>query len=191
MSNTLYEYTVATDVASGLYDQSALHGEIEAGSLPGFVGLRPGTEAGKFRVEFEAALSSGEKTTLDGIVSSHQNLDYKKTQRCREIDANTETLIAKGFTYSGKIFSLSANAQRKIEAYSGQIACEEMITYPIRVSTASDEMVGLADLAALKGYLAAYHDRIHGLTEEGAKLKQDAKSATDQASLDLVADNRT
>jgi hypothetical protein len=70
MATTKYEYDIATQTAAAKVLYSKLHGEIESLALPTFVGTRPGA-AGKFFVEFDAAISAPDKVTLDVKVLSH------------------------------------------------------------------------------------------------------------------------
>lgn len=111
MANTLYEYTIATDINSGVYDVGIMHDDVGASALPGFVGTRLGTVGGKFRLEFTSALSAPDKTTLDGIVAAHVGVEdnavtgqsYKPPTRA----ATTAALAAN--TRTDNILTASAN----------------------------------------------------------------------------------
>jgi len=81
-----------------------------------------------------------------------------------EIDTRTEELIAMGFTFDGKIFSLSSNAQKY---WVGLAVGKDILTYPLVVNTLddsgtfsiSDSMVALqmyaTAMGAVKDHLAS------------------------------------
>jgi hypothetical protein len=139
-------------------------------------------------------LLSGDKTTLDTVVSDHKvnasvrSLDISKESRKEEIDRKTRNLIAEGFTYSAKVFSMSANAQSKWHALHADRANH---TYPVVILTMDEtDEVSLADTLAVEAFYTAMVTEVRGHIDSGATLKKSIRDAADQAAIDAVVDGR-
>ena len=78
----LYTYDLATQVPAN-YDLEKLHADIAA-QLSGLIGLSANTDGlggGTLNVDFQAALSSADKSTLDSIIANHQPASTLKIYR--------------------------------------------------------------------------------------------------------------
>jgi len=118
------------------------------------------------------------------------SLGNQKSDKITAIDVQTMVLIAGGYTYDAKQFSLSALAQVSLVGLHSRAQANAGLAYPIHVSTIADEDYSLADLAAIEGLYNAAFDRVRVIKEAGTSLKQDINDAADQAVLDAVVDNR-
>lgn len=63
------------------------------------------------KIFFEFQLTSGQSTELATVVSNHSDLAAKKLSRIELIDLKTRDMIAAGFSFDDKQFSLSVEAQ--------------------------------------------------------------------------------
>lgn len=116
------------------------------------------------------------------------NLPTLKTQRYAEIDTKTEELIAKGFTYSSSVFSLSANAQITC---LGLVERKDSLTYPVDINLLDDSSkVSLADATAMQAFFDAAQAQIRTHLDNGTTLKQSIRDAADTATVNLVVDSR-
>lgn len=133
-------------------------------------------------------------TSGDGTDISHYGttlqLTEQKANKTIAIDARTDVLIAAGFTYSGKQFSLTLTAQAKITG-ALQVKSDPGMVYPISLNTIDDldvySVPDAADLSSL--YLAGFLGmRKH--VDSGTALKDAVRAASTQAELDAVVDTR-
>jgi hypothetical protein len=130
-------------------------------------------------------MSQAEKDQLDA-----DNLAAAKTAKCVIIDKRTDQLIALGFTYAGKIFSLSANGQARLMG-TNQIRNASNLVYPIKWNTLDDTDVLLLNNAidVLNFYLtAASTYRAH--VDSGTALKDQVRAATTVVAVQAITDNR-
>jgi len=74
--STPYTYTVSTDTANGLLVPLKLHDEVAAAGLTSatYENVVPDFPSDAFDVNFDGAISAGDKTTLDGIVAAHDGV---------------------------------------------------------------------------------------------------------------------
>jgi hypothetical protein len=179
------------------YDPSDVNGsELLSEIFAALTGKEPSiiTEKDEISIVFGEQLDAGEITTLDTVVSDHKaalstrDLARNKELKKAEVDKKTRTLIAAGFTYASKVFSMSTNAQNKWNALHADRANH---TYPVVILTAdeSDEE-SLADAAAVEAFYTAMVTEIRGHIDSGATLKKSARDAGNQGLLDAVVDGR-
>lgn len=118
------------------------------------------------------------------------NLGDYKLLRYNEIDERTYELISEGFTYAGKIFSLSENAQTNILALDNT-KDDPALAYPIVYNTIDDlDTYNVADATDLHNmYLTALATK-KGHLDSGTSLKQQIRDAVDEAAVDAIIDNR-
>ncbi len=127
-------------------------------------------------------MTTGEKD------SNH--LAAHKAEKCLAIDARTDALIAAGFVYSSKTFSLSDAAQNRLMGIH-QVRDDAATTYPIRWNTLDDgDVLELADSAAVHSFylqaLGTYRAHVDG----GTALKDQVRAAATIAEVDAVTDSR-
>jgi len=115
-------------------------------------------------------------------------LSELKEFRHDEIDTRTGELIALGFTYSTKQFSLSTNAQINL---TGADNARTDLTYPITFNTIDDldtyDVTDATDMHDM--YLQALGTKKTHL-DSGTALKDSIRAAADIAAVDAVVDNR-
>ncbi|MGV7234662.1 MAG: hypothetical protein ACQ9ET_00245 [Nitrosomonadaceae bacterium] len=112
---------------------------------------------------------------------------YKALRRS-EIDIRTGELIALGFSYGGKVMSLSQNAQLNL---NGANQTRTELTYPVTFHTIdsldSYDATDATDLHNL--YLTALGTKKAHI-DSGAILRDSINSAVDEAAVQLIIDNR-
>jgi hypothetical protein len=119
---------------------------------------------------------------------SYFSLDELKAYKKREIDNRTEKLIAAGYTYATKVFSLSSNAQTNLIGLDNVMT---ELTYPITYSTLDDldsyDVVDATDMHNM--YLTALTTK-KGHLDSGRTLKESVNAAVDIAAVNAVVDAR-
>lgn len=115
-------------------------------------------------------------------------LEAMRIIKCREIDSNTQELIAQGFTFDGKQFSLSTNAQAKI-ADIEKLADKDLLDPKTPLSTKTDEVYQLKKADAIAFVTAAYNQKYQVAIIPGTLLKGQVKTKT-LAQLESFTDER-
>jgi len=118
-----YTYSIANDFPDHTVASEKLHSTIIA-SLSSVSHID--TSGDVCDIWFTSALTSGEQITLDELVAAHPSLAHAKTAKMAAIDARTSALIAQGFVYSAKTFSLSLAAQAKMMGVLGQTSFADL-----------------------------------------------------------------
>ncbi len=113
-------------------------------------------------------------------------LDDYKQLRYNEIDYKTGLLIAPGFTYDTKIFSLSGNAQLN---WSEIHTNEDKFIFPLAISTVDNDEYSLL-LVNVHSFWEAGKDAVKGHLDTGRVLKKSVFDAVDKAAVDAVVDTR-
>lgn len=186
--STMYRYSIAA-----MRDRECLPdilAEDVRAALPSL--LYVATSGDDCDVVFPAELSASDKAALDGLVASHPSVAHLKEQRFAQIDVRTRALIAQGFTSSGKVFSLSIEAQSYwTNAYQAREVFTATGAYPLRVNTLDDlDAVDLADEAAVVAFYTAAVGTVKAHLGSGTQLKDQIRAATTPADIAAVVDNR-
>lgn len=184
----LKTYSIANDTANGVVDMTSLSEEISATThVVGFDGL----EVNGDNLSIIGA-SINNEIGLDQVVNSHSgiSLDNCKKMKFESIDNRTAELIAEGFLYASKTFSLSSSAQTNILALDNS-RLDPAITYPIKYNTIDDndvyELIDADDVHSM--YLTALAVK-KGHLDSGTALKDQVRAATTNEECDAVVDNR-
>ena len=131
-------------------------------------------------------MSQAEKDAVDLA-----RLPELKEAKLAAIDAKTNQLIAQGFIFDGHTFSLSLNAQSNFMgikvATEGGLLTED--NYPYELTTLDDEAYQLS-WALKDAFFGSVLNAVATHLAYGRALKVAVKSATTQAELDLIVDNR-
>lgn len=185
------KYTYPTSAVSTSVDADKLHKEIMGKSGLAKKFNKVYVSGSTIHLEFfrkGTTLTAAQKTTLDNLITAHDGdpLPDLRDKRYAEIDAQTQKLIDKGFTFDNKKFSLSINAQAN---WTRLKALESSLTWPVKISTKSANGYDLTQ-ANLAGFMAAAHTAIHGHLESGRALKKQVKNATTETAIKNVIDNR-
>jgi hypothetical protein len=129
-------------------------------------------------------MSQAEKDDIDGGLEAARGIKIKA------IDARTEELIALGFTYASKVFSLSIPSQSKMTA-AHQIKDDVAFIYPVVWNTISDDSTySIADATDMGGFYMTAIGTIRARLDSGTALKDSARAAADIAAVDAVVDTR-
>ena len=120
--------------------------------------------------------------------SEETEIEAVRIVKCRDIDDNTQALIAEGFGFDGKQFSLSANAQAKI-ADIEKLADKDLLDPKTPLSTKDDEVYLLKKADAMNFVAAAYHQKYQVAVIPGTLLKGQIKTMT-LAQLETFTDAR-
>lgn len=111
-----------------------------------------------------------------------------RAEKYENIDKKTQEIIAQGFTYNSKTFSLSANAQT---TYLGMYNARSVLTYPITVNTIDDtDTQDLADETEVTDFYNAGVAAVRAALDGGTALKAQVTNATTEALVEAVVDNR-
>ncbi len=118
------------------------------------------------------------------------HLSAHKAEKCAAIDAKTDELIAQGFVYSDKTFSLSANAQKRIMGIH-QVRDDASLSYPVKWNTIDDaDALELADSAAVHSFYLTALGTYRGHVDGGTSLKDQVRAASTVAAVDAITDSR-
>ena len=120
--------------------------------------------------------------------------EENRTAKIAAIDVQSDALLAPGFTYDSKQFSLSEKAQIKILNFRVGILAGDIVDptdYSINVSALDETDYEILDETSAKAYCKAGLDRVRNVLTTGTELKQSCLDAADQTALDLVTDTRT
>lgn len=137
-------------------------------------------------------MSQGEKDTVDAA-----RLPAYKAAKVAAIDTRTDELIAVGFTYESKQFSLSLASQSKMTA-AHQIKDHPLFVYPVNWNTIDDTDVfaigagtdQVADAAIMSAFYMTAIGTIRVHLDSGTALKGSVRAATALAEVDAVVDLR-
>lgn len=156
-----------------------------------FVVRASGTVA---QVVFEDALTPAEEVLLDAAVTAHkQNTDaLARAQRIflENIDKRTDELIEQGFSFGGHMFSLSVEAQIRVEGMD-RLRTDPVCVYPVEWNALDDgASVSLADAAALHNFFLTAVGTLRARVDSGTVLKNQVRAATSLAELNAITDNR-
>lgn len=128
------------------------------------------------------------QSTLDAVIAAHDPspLSVYKAAKNAAIDAKTQALIRQGFTFDGRSFSLSVNAQMN---WSGLKTFEGLLSWPVAITTNDDSEYSLsqANLTAFTGTGLGTVSAHYG---SGRALKLQVNAATSKTEVDAVVDNR-
>lgn len=145
-------------------------------------------------VDFDVLLTEEQESTLSGIVAEltgeSRALSSAKEVKFFAIDCRTQELIARGFSFGGKVFSLSASAQRTLlSAYSIHDGLD--MTYPIVWNTIDNEdSITIENPQDFKEFYLAAFDTCRAWLESGTTLKSAVRAAASFEELEAVIDTR-
>lgn len=141
-------------------------------------------------VTLESAVIIEEDIYINDGTLTDLTLDDLKVLRYHEIDLRTEEKISLGFSYAGKVFSLSANAQTNILALDNT-RNDVAMSYPIGYSTKDDsEHYDVVDATSLHNmYLTALATK-KSWVDSGTVLKDAVRAAVDEQAVQAIIDNR-
>ncbi len=116
------------------------------------------------------------------------DLDSHKKKKCEEIDARTRELIAQGFEFDGKVFSLSDSAQSNLKTIQSLID-KDLLDPQSPLSTINDELYMLSKEDA-QAFVAAGYNGVMVPKIQGTVLKGQVMACTTAEQIDSIIDNR-
>lgn len=117
-------------------------------------------------------------------------LDAEKARRYSEITRRTHELIAQGFSFGGKQFSLSTNARIEVSAIH-VVRDDPAVVYPIHWNTlADDDTLPLPDSATVHDFYLTAVGTYRACMDSGTALKDQIRAATTLAEVAAVVDTR-
>ena len=136
---------------------------------------------------YSAGTSHEEVTSdLQGTVY----LDCIRSKRFKEFDIRTDELLAVGFTFGSKQFSMSASAQAKIMG-THQIKDNPALVYPLSWNTIDDaDSYDIVDSTDLTSFYLTALGTIRAHVDSGSVLKTSVRNATTVAAIMAVVDGR-
>ena len=143
---------------------------------------------------FDADLQAGDASTLDAAVAGYKAsfdaLPEAKAAKIAAIDERTAELIANGFVYASKPFSLSLPAQSKMIG-THQIKDHPALAYPLKWNTKDDDdAYELQDAAELDAFYLTGLATIRSYLDSGTALKDLVRAAATVADVNAVEDLR-
>lgn len=105
-----------------------------------------------------------------------------------KIDTKTQQLISVGFTFDGKQFSLSDNAQRKLLILQNLITMNALD--PQTPMSALDDSVYMLARENAQAFVAAGYARLSGLIQSGTALKGQVLAAESEEEVNAIQDTR-
>ena len=138
MPISIESFSIESDFGGQVF-ATRLHNDLRRSINTNCIGVSINVpDEGQVQIEFEYTLSPTEKNQLGQIVTGHVNtwIEEEKRKLCRIVDKEIKKRIHRGFNHSNRQFSLSVNAQLK---WSGLVVSKDMLPYPLRVPTISDE----------------------------------------------------
>ena len=116
------------------------------------------------------------------------NLAEYKTYKYNSIDLRSGELIAQGFVYNAKTFSMSANAQNNL---LGTIIKKDVLTYPFAWNTKDNsETYQIADATDMDAFFMTALGTKKAHQDSGSALKALVTAATTVAEVEAVVDAR-
>lgn len=108
--------------------------------------------------------------------------------RYDEIDARTGELILEGFTYSGNVYSFSANAQSNL---LGTVIKKDVLTYPFSWNSKDDSVtLQIADAAEMDLFFMTALASKKAHQDSGSLVKGQIRDAVDRAAMEAIVDAR-
>ncbi len=126
---------------------------------------------------------------LQALVDNYDPMVDARRVKMAQIDHKTIELISKGFVYSGKTFSLSDNAEKKLITWRIKADGGDATTRTAPTIDNGDTHT-LIDAAAVIAFTDAAFDVIQGHIDTGEALRASVRAAADQDAIDAVADTR-
>ena len=119
-----------------------------------------------------------------------QQLSMVKASRFSTIDSKTDDLIAQGFTYNGKKFSLSLASQMKMMG-AHEARDDAAMTYPIVWNTLGDDDVyAIQNSDDLHGFYLTGVGTVRARLDSGTALKNQVRNAATLAEVAAITDDR-
>ena len=142
-----------------------------------------------FKIEPTELIQEGISSYYSSLTES-DSLELYKKEKSELINDRTVELVSNGYSFGGKVFSLSKNAQTNILALFAT-KDNPALTYPVEFNTIDDlEKYSAANAPTIEGmYLTALGTKKAHL-DSGSILKDAVRAATTKAEVDLVVDNR-
>lgn len=140
--------------------------------------------------EAELATYTASKQSLYLAWRDAQDLPGAKEAKFASIDTKTTALIGDGFSFAGKVFSLSLSAQ---STYGGlyMIREEPSLSFPVNVNTIDDlDVHPLANSEEIRSFYLSAVATYRAHLDDGTALKDLVRSALTTAEVAAVMDNR-
>jgi hypothetical protein len=119
-----------------------------------------------------------------------RSLEHFRKIKYDQINQKSQDLIAKGFIYNSKVFSLSRYMQLNL-ANAVQLSNMQILTFPLTFSTIDDtgnEI--LSNPSMLNSFYAIAYGTVGQILTSGGDLKQQVREATTIQAIKTVQDNR-
>jgi hypothetical protein len=151
-------------------------------------------------IDFDHDLTSDERAALDQAMldagyafagvdnSGESGLEQTKRAKYLAIDTRTEELIDQGFSFAGKVFSLSSNAQKY---WIGMMVGKDLLTYPLVVNTLDDSStLSVTDAVMVLQMYGTAMGTVKAHLASGTALKDLVRAATTIPEVQAIVDSR-
>lgn len=133
-----------------------------------------------------------EMTDDEKFEKNQGDIETYRTNKLNEIDMKTQMLIAEGFEYKGKIFSLSLAAQANWNAMlTFALAGGLQFPYEISAMYRETDKYDILDLPDLQAFIQIAFDKVARMIATGRTLKIKANELTTVPKIQKLTDNRT
>lgn len=121
---------------------------------------------------------------------AHDSLAFHKDLKIVQIDARTDAMIDRGFTFGGIIFSLSLKAQMRIEGMD-RFRNDPLCEYPVSWNSLDDtQHLSIPDAATLHVFYLTAAGTLRACVDSGTALKDLVRAAATIAEVDAIVDSR-
>lgn len=125
------------------------------------------------------------------IANHHASLDQAKKAKYAAIDAKTDEIIARGFTFQNIVFSTSLDAQSRMLGMD-QLRNDAAMTYPIIFNSLDDSIsISIPDADTVHAFVLTGVGYYRAAIDSGSALKADVRAATTVAEVQAITDTRT
>ena len=145
-------------------------------------------------------MESDDNDVSERVIDPAETLAALKHERYMEIDGKTTALIASGFSFAGKVFSLSEQAQKNMLGVltavvnakaSGTLPQFEAMFFPLTFNTLDDLSVHeVATAADFENFYNTAMGTVRAHLDGGTGLKNAVRAAADAAAVNAVVDER-
>lgn len=129
---------------------------------------------------------------INNVITNHRaSLEQAKQMKYAVIDAKTDEIIARGFTFNGKVFSTSLDAQARILGMDS-LRADPAMTYPIIFNTIDDDdSISIPDADTVHAFTLTGIGYYRAAIDSGSILKAAVRAGTSIDEVQAVTDTRT
>ena len=121
------------------------------------------------------------------LIPNNFTTDQVRDRKNKGIDSRTDELIAQGFDYKGKTFSLSEKAQLRMAGFRENRSRRK---FPDMNTIDDSDKYQIIDAADLDAMAEAMSTAIQDHVDSGTAIKDQVRAALTKADIEAIEDNR-